>query len=72
MKPLEQILVALSQLANALLGGYADESISARAHRCKWRVREQLINALFFDPLHCAHAYQNERVRAQLPPEYRA
>ena len=27
------VLIAFSQLGNALLGGYPDESMSARAHR---------------------------------------
>lgn len=30
---MKQFLIALDQLANTLVGGYADETLSARAHR---------------------------------------
>ena len=30
---MKQFLIALDQLANTLAGGYADETLSARAHR---------------------------------------
>lgn len=44
---LKQIAIAFDQLLNALLGGMADETLSARAHRTgsAW---EPLIDALFF------------------------
>ena len=72
-----QILVAVDQLINALLCGYADETLSARAYRhaeikkdrC-WPMR--LIDALFFwQDGHCKQAYESEVTRAQLPPEER-
>ena len=69
----KQILIALDQLGNALLGGYADETISARS----WRNREQrpwlvkFINWLFNDPRHCQDSYESELRAAQLPAEYR-
>ena len=66
-----QVLIAIDQLANALFGGFADESISARAYRSGWKVRERLINALFFDQNHCENSYLSEVKRSQLPPEYR-
>jgi hypothetical protein len=75
------ILIALSQLGNALLGGYPDESMSARA----WRTRESglgriirpLIDALFFvvtfgkDAHHCRDSYDSEKLRRQFPNHYR-
>ena len=48
------ILVALSQLGNALLGGFPDESMSARAHRTgskgRWPgvVTRPLIDVFFY------------------------
>ena len=77
------ILVALSQLGNTLLGGFPDESMSARA----WRTAKQgkypgklampLIDILFFvltfgrDKAHCLMAYESERLRRQHPEYYR-
>ncbi len=76
------ILIAVSQLGNTLLGGYPDESMSARA----WRTAKQgkypgkltlpLIDTLFFvitlgrDKTHCLTAYESERTRRQLPAYY--
>lgn len=76
MSRLHEVLVAVDQLANAILGGYADETISARS----WRLRDErpyswlrpLIDRIFFwQPDHCQGAYESERGRAQLPVEYR-
>lgn len=73
---MKQFLIALDQLANTLAGGYADETLSARAHRvaeeggpaCPQRV----INALFFwERQHCLKAYRSEVERRQLPSRYR-
>ena len=75
-----QALVALDQLANALLAGWADETLSSRAHRCadygrgKWRwvLLRRVINTLFFWELdHCFDAFIAEKERRQLPPEMR-
>lgn len=72
---MKQILIALDQLANTLIGGYADETISARAHRCGWQRTERVIDWLFlavfneFD--HCRNAYTSELLRAHLPKGYR-
>ena len=74
---LHQVLVALDQLANTLLGGWADETLSARAYRMhdksrSWKRAMKLIDALFFwDPGHCQWAWMSERARQQLPVEYR-
>jgi len=76
MSRLREVAVAFDQLANAILGGYSDETISARC----WRLREArpynilrpIIDGLFFwQPEHCRASYEAERARSQLPPEYR-
>lgn len=66
-----QVLIAVDQLANTVLGGYADETISARAHRQQWKKTEAFINWLFRDDLHCAQAYVSEMVGTQNHREYR-
>lgn len=72
-----QVLVAVDQLINTLLCGYADETLSARAYRHaeikkdrRWPMR--LIDTLFFwQDGHCKQAYESELTRAHLPPEER-
>lgn len=72
-----QVLLAIDQLFNAILGGWADESISSRSWRCRfdsafWAVMNVLIDTLFFwQPNHCMQAYESERLRLQEPPEFR-
>jgi hypothetical protein len=76
------ILIALSQLGNTILGGYPDESMSARAWRSReafpGRITRPLIDALFFvitlgnDRNHCETAYESERIKRQFPDHYRA
>lgn len=73
---MKQFLIAIDQVANTLAGGYADETLSARAHRVAeeggsaWPQR--LINTLFFwDRDHCLNAYRSEAERRQLPSRYR-
>lgn len=82
---LKQNLLALDQLANTLLCGWADETISSRCYRravvepaeqnqsakLKWRVLMTLINALFFDKQHCRASYLSEVERSQLPQSLR-
>ena len=75
---IKQNLLALDQLGNTLIGGYADETLSSRAYRAsrrtghwRWRVCARLINFLFRDPEHCCKAYKSERSGKQLPPEFR-
>jgi len=68
---LAQVLIALDQLANAVCGGWADETLSSRAYRESPRV-EKFINTLFFwDKDHCYESYVSEQLRTQLPPELR-
>lgn len=73
-----QIAIAIDQLANVLLGGTADETLSARAHRMRvkghryWGWTAAFIDGLFFwDRNHCLKAYQSEQARLQLPKAYR-
>lgn len=67
---MKQILIAIDQLVNTLAGGYADETISARAHRSKWVFVEKFINLLFLDRNHCKDSYVSEIDRMQLPKDY--
>jgi hypothetical protein len=77
MNTLHQIAVAIDQLGNTLLGGWADETLSSRAWRmsrrsCAWNVVRRLIDLLFFWQWHhCETAYESERDRLQEPPELR-
>lgn len=83
MTYLINILIALSQLGNTLLGGYPDESMSARAWRTSRKGRwpgvltRPLIDGLFFvvtfgkDANHCRDAYDSEKLRRQFPEHYR-
>ena len=71
---MKQFLIAIDQLANTLLGGMADETLSARS----WRLRDKnpkiraVIDGLFFwDKDHCRTSYESELERKQLPSEYR-
>lgn len=70
-------LIALDQLANALLAGWPDETLSCRAWRCRnhrrrWAVTRRLIDGLFFwEPDHCQGAYMSEQARNHLPPALR-
>ena len=73
-----QVFIALDQLVNALLGGWADETLSSRAWRMEvkgrpWgRVMRPLIDVLlFFDPQHCHSSFRAEREQRQSPPEMR-
>ena len=70
-----QVLIALDQLVNTLLGGMADETLSARAWRHKLDGSRSwpcwLIDKLFFwQDGHCRQAYESEVLRRQLPDAY--
>ena len=73
----EQIPIAIDQLVNTIFGGWADETISSRAHRMqgksrKWARLRKLIDAIFFwQKNHCESAYESELQRRHLPPEMR-
>lgn len=75
-------LIALDQLANVLLAGEPDETLSARAYRADrggkvlGRVLRPTIDFLFLalsfgrDNDHCATAYASEVQRRQYPHAY--
>lgn len=71
---MKQVLIALDQLFNTLLGGMADETLSAHAHRQRLKGRPfmaDLLDALFFwEADHCLESYLSEHRRSQLPKEY--
>ncbi len=72
-----QICIALDQLANALTGGWADETFSARCWRLReksrfWSLARRVVDAVFFfDPGHCRTSYESERQRNHLAPSMR-
>ena len=70
-----QILVAIDQLINTCIGGYADETLSSRAHRRRLRGKggvAWLIDHIFFwQNEHCKTAYESELNRMQYPPSMR-
>ena len=72
-----QFLIALDQLINTLIGGMADETLSARAHRMRskgqrsWGWTAAVIDAIFFwEDGHCRRAWVSELERRQLPGAY--
>ena len=75
-----QLLIVVDQVFNVLLGGYADETLSARAHRMRikgqpyWGWTANAIDELFFwQEGHCELAYLAEVKRRQFPPgDYKA
>jgi hypothetical protein len=72
-----QFLIALDQLVNTVVGGWADETLSARAFRCSpdkkhWKVTRVVIDGVFFwQKSHCRDAFASEYHRRHLPPAYR-
>lgn len=87
MRWCRQVLIACDQLGNTVLGGWADETLSARAYRRglenrAWRRVQACIDAVFFwdrekigksDMVmkHCELSYLAELQRLQSPPESR-
>lgn len=72
MAVIKQILIAVDQLANAVIGGWADETLSSRVWREDRRRLVAFIDFLFFwEENHCEASYISERQRLQLPPEFR-
>lgn len=69
-----QVLLCTSMLLNAVLGGWHDESLSARAwrlefHRRRWHFMRVLIDRLFWwEPAHCQAAYFADQKRRSLSP----
>ena len=75
---MKQILIAVDQLANAVIGGWADETLSARSYRAHrdgkllGKITMPVIDLLFFwqGPNHCKNAYIKEFERKNYPSEY--
>lgn len=72
----KNVLIALDQLINAIMGGWADETFSSRCWRWeKDGIRKYprvIVDTLFFwDAGHCEESYWSEREGRQLPPELR-
>ena len=76
MWSLKQFLIAMDQLFNTLLGGWSDETLSARAYRNRdkskaWFVLYQVLNTIFFwEHDHCESSYNSEVIRKHLPEDY--
>ena len=70
-----QLLIAIDQLFNALFAGWADETISSRAYRCRdkwrWRITMRVINVIFFwQDNHCKEAYLFELEQGHKPQDF--
>lgn len=70
-----QLAIAVDQLGNALIGGWADETISARAwrqrHKRRWRLVMRVVDSVFewFGQVdHCRLAHEAELWRRQSAP----
>lgn len=73
---IEQILIAIDQLVNACMGGFSDETISARLYRNRnrsawWNAWYWLVNIVFLNKNHCYESFIAECERKQLPKAYR-
>ena len=68
---IKQTLIALDQLLNAVLGGWADETLSSRSYREKPRLAKFIDTLFWFDKDHCYESYVSEQLRMQMPPELR-
>lgn len=82
---MKQTLIAIDQGLNTLVWseaegfGYADETLSAKAHRlgarypATWGRFRVAVNTVFFwQADHCFEAYLAEKDRKQYPKEYRS
>lgn len=73
-----QILIAFDQLINAILLGYADETISSRMYRFEQndniigKIFRPIIDMLFwFEHQHCKNSYISEQLRSHMPRNLR-
>lgn len=65
------LLIALDNILNALLGGNPCEVIPARVYREKRYKLVAIINWLFWwEPNHCEQSYKWLKSRKNLPSEY--
>ena len=73
---LKNLLIALDQLVNTLLGGWPADSVSIHCWRFEQKKvvswpRKLVYTLLFFDKDHCQESYESELERRQLPPSMR-
>ena len=58
------LAVSIDQLANTLLAGYPDETLSARSWRCRdkkrWFILMKVINFIAHNQHHCEQAFTKE------------
>ena len=67
----KRVLIWVDQGANViLLGGWPDETISARAWRENWRIRPAIDRLFFWESNHCQASYEWELARRDLPRGY--
>lgn len=66
-----QVAIAFDQLVNAILGGWADETLSSRSYRESPKMAKLIDTLLWFDKDHCYESFVSERLRLQSPPEAR-
>lgn len=76
MRYLKQLWIAVDQLLNALLGGWPDETLSARCwrerHKRHYAIAVRVINTLFWwQSNHCRGAFAKEVDRAHTAVAYR-
>jgi hypothetical protein len=66
----QRILIALSVLLNVILGGYSNQTFSARNHGWKREGKPNLVwiidSIFWFDPDHCAQAWSYWVVRKEI------
>lgn len=72
---LREIAIACDQLANAILGGYACETISARCYRLRayapyTSMRRWIDRIFFWQPDHCKASYEAQVARRNVPADY--
>lgn len=75
---MKQFLIAIDQVFNTILCGYADETLSARAWRAENRgktlgkIFRPIIDFIFFfQKDHCYNSYLAEVQKRQFPRDYR-
>lgn len=77
MSYIKRVLISVDQLANTIIGGQPDETISAKIYRMKietnkthWKIMEKIVNVMFFDPKHCEDSFNSESERKQISQFY--
>lgn len=69
MTYLKSVAIGIDQLLNTVLGGYPDETLSARSYR-KQDAWYYIINKIFFwQKDHCRESWESEVNRSQLPKD---